>query len=387
MIKTLTAYTLEVDDPEQAVKEILEQLDLDKTLLTNSVGIVTCYADFLHTGVVKALCDRLPFEVVGVTTLGAATEQAADTVILTLAVLTSDEISFAAGLTDSLAETQEKPIRDAVSQAMNRLPDKPSLGLLYVPMLAHVGGEKLVRITSQVTGEVPLFGTLTCDHNFDFHDSHTIYNGQHYRDRMAMVFMSGPVRFKFMTISIPEDNIRKESAVITESEGNVVKRVNDAPVLDYLKSIGLSPQDGLEGSKYIPIILNYNDGTPPVARCFYMITPEGFAACGGDMPVNATLALGHMEYDDVIRSADQLLTKIGDPAQYSGMLMISCIVRSVTLGIDQMAEARNILASMRNNTPYQLCYSGGEICPVYKENGLTANRFHNFSFAVCLFVR
>jgi len=37
----LNAWTLEVDDPDIAVTEILEQLDLENRLLAHSVGLIT----------------------------------------------------------------------------------------------------------------------------------------------------------------------------------------------------------------------------------------------------------------------------------------------------------------------------------------------------------
>lgn len=385
MIKMLTACTLEIDEPEAAVSEIAEQLGRAGNLLKNSVGIVTCHADFITSGVLKAVCASLPFEVIGATTLGAGTEKDTELEILTLSVLTSDDVRFSAVLTDSMAEEQENAIRAACYKAKAGLPEAPSLALTYAPLLPHVGGERLVRLLDRALEGVPLFGTLTCDHNFDFRDSQVVFKGEAYRDRMALLLMSGPVNCRFLTISVPEGKAEKQNAIITESEGNVVKQVNGMPVLDYLESIGLTRDAGLEGSKSIPVILDYNDGTPAVARCFYMISPEGYAVCGGDMPTGATFALSTMEAEDVLISAEQVLDKVLAGAKLNGMLIIPCIVRSVTLGVDQLAEARRVAEKLAGKVPYQLCYSGGEICPVYQTNGKTANRFHNFSFAACLF--
>lgn len=391
-----TACTQEIDEAASAVSDILTQLDCETNLLAHSVGIVTCHADFLASGVLKAVCDSLPFDVVGTTTLGAAVQgpsgpgasggYVSGQELLTVSVLTSDDVTFVAVLTDSLAADQEGPIRAAAGSSAAGLPQPASLVLVYAPLLQHVGGERLVRMVTEATGGAPLFGTLTCDHNFDFRDARVIHNGEAYADRMAMVLLSGPVGCRFMTISVPERNAERQSAVITGSEGNVVKEVNGVPVLDYLESIGLSRDAGLEGSKSIPVILDYNDGTPAVARCFYMISPEGHAVCGGEMPAGATFALSSMEAEDVILSAEQILGRIAGRDEVNGMLVMSCIVRSVTLGVDQMAEARRVGEKLAGGgLPYQLCYSGGEMCPVYQGEGGTANRFHNFSFAVCLF--
>jgi hypothetical protein len=46
MVKAFTAYTQEVDDKEAAVAEILGKIDLKK-LGKKSVGIVTCYSEFI----------------------------------------------------------------------------------------------------------------------------------------------------------------------------------------------------------------------------------------------------------------------------------------------------------------------------------------------------
>ena len=385
MIKTLSAFTLEVDEVDLAVSEILEQLDMPNNLLSHSVGTLTCSVDFLQTGVVKALCDKLPFDVVGTTTFGAGTNGAADLDILTLFVLTSDDVSFATVMTEPLADEQESHIKTAYDSAAAILPEKPSLLLVYVPMLNHVGGEYLVECINKVADGVPIFGTLTCDHNFDFHEACVIRNGEHARDRMAMILMSGPVNPRFFHVAVPEENFQKQQDVITASDGNFLKEVNNVKVVDYLKSIGLAPDGRLEGAKAVPIVVNFNDGTPPVTRGFYMITPEGYAVCGGKMPVNGTFSLGSMDYDDVLSSAIKQIEEITGAEDNHGMLMVSCIVRTFALDADPMAEAEVVRERLGDRVPYQLCYSGGEICPLPDGSKNLTNLFHTFSFVVCMF--
>lgn len=385
MISTFTACTSEIDEPELAVREILEQLGAARGLKKHSVGILSCHADFLESGVVADLQEKLPFPLVGITSLGSATQAQYGIDILSLCVLSSDEVVFSVALTGSLEDEQDAPIQEAYARAASNLSEAPSLVFAFAPMLNHVGGERLLHYLDKAGKGTPVFGTLTCDHNFDFSLAQVLYRGKHYKDRMAMVLMSGPVRASFFTIAVPEDNIHKQSAVITASQGNVVQTVNDRPVLEYLESIGLSRSAGLEGSKNIPIVLDYNDGTPPVARCFYMISPEGYAVCGGEMPMDSTFALGRMEGEDVLRSAQTVLERIQKETRATGLFIVSCIVRSVTLEMEPLAEAARVRELLPSNLPYFLCYSGGEICPVYGKAGQIANRFHNFSFTVCVF--
>ncbi len=385
MIKMFTAYTVEVDDVDFAVSEVLEQLDLDNNLRKNSIGILTCYADFLEGDVIRALCERLPFDVVGITTLGAATEKSADLLILTLCVLTSDEVNFSAVLSDSLAENHESGIQRAYDAAASALPESPALVLACAPMMAHVGGEKIASRVDLAAGGAPVFGTLCCDHNFDSHMAHVIYNGGHYRDRLALVLLSGPIKPRFFLGALPLNNVQKHQAVITESEGNILHKVNGVSVAEYLRQMGLAPNDVLESSKSMPIVVDYRDGTPPAIRGFYRFTPEGSAICGGEMPVNATFALSTMDSSDVLLSTRQLFDEIDKMENNNGMLLISCVVRSFVLDLDPLAEMELVNERVKERFPYQLCYSGGELCPVYSKEGEVSNRFHNFSFIACVF--
>ncbi len=385
MIRMLTAQTTEVDDTDFAVAEILKQLDLENRLLENSVGILTCYADFLEGGVIPALCERLPFDVVGVTTLGTGTEKTAELLALTLCVLTSDDVSFSAVLSESLTEDHENKIQTAYDRAAAALPGDPALVLAYVPMMATVGGEKIASRIDKAGNGTPVFGTVACDHTFDSRQAHTIHNGLAYRDNLAMILLSGPVRARFFLGTLPLNNVQKHQAVITASDGNILHEINGMSATEYLRGTGLAPNDILESSKSMPIVVDYRDGTPPVIRGFYTFTPEGSAICGGEMPVNATFALSTLDSADVLLSTRQLFNEILAPKDNAGMLLISCLVRSFALDTEPLAEMELVSECVNKAFPYQLCYAGGEICPVYVKGGGVSNRFHNFSFIGCMF--
>ena len=59
MINMITAYTLEVDDTEYALEELMEQLDLSSNLLKYSAGIMHFHTDFIETGVAKEIAEQL----------------------------------------------------------------------------------------------------------------------------------------------------------------------------------------------------------------------------------------------------------------------------------------------------------------------------------------
>lgn len=385
-MKMLQAFTFEVDEVDLAVSEILEQLDCEHNLLAHSVGIVTCHPDFIESGVLAAVTRALPFDVVGATSLASAINEEMGIEIMTLAVLTSDEVSFTTVLTESLWDNQDQPIKAAWDKTVAGLPEKPSLILTYQPMMNHVGGEKLAMSISAASDGVPLFGTLTCDHNFDFSQAYSICNGEHYKDRLVMVLFNGPVAPHFFHVAIEVTDQLQQKAVITSSAVNVLKGVNDKPAVDYLASLGLARGDSIDGTVAIPFLVDYNDGTQPVCRGIFMITDEGWAICGGDVPEGALLSTATLDYDDVMRTSGRVLEAVVKSKKDGDcLLIVSCNSRSVALGTEPLGEMELVRDRLAGVLPYHMLYSGGEICPVHTKEGGSKNRFHNFSFTACLF--
>lgn len=384
MIITLTACTFEIDEVDLAVSEIKEQLDIDANLKKNSIGLLTCYAEFIDSGVVQALSEALPFDIVGCTTLGNATNGAHGHMMLALTVLTSDDISFSAGMTDSLDAEQEKPMREAYERAAAKLPEKPTMILTYMALLYHVGGDYTIELLDKISGGVPCFGTVAVDHTQDYHVTQTLYNGKASRDAMAFVLVSGDVDPLFFLTSISEEKIVKQKAIITASNGNVLMEVNDIPILKHLENLGLSKDGRIDGANSIPFIVDFNDGSQPSARAIYALTDEGYAVCGGVMPVGSTLSVGSIDYEDVIHTTTELIKRAEESGKKQGFLLFSCLSRNLALGVD--TEAEMVLAEEKiTSCPFQFTYSGGEICPSYDANGKIVNRFHNDTVIGCIF--
>lgn len=384
MIHTITAYTMEIDDIDLAVSEIRDQLNLDANLLKNSVGLLTCYAEFIDSGVVQALTDALPFDIVGTTTLGNGTNGAHGHMMLSLTVLTSDDISFSAAMTESLNAEQEAPLRAAYEQAAAKLPGKPSLILTYMALLYHVGGDYTIELLDKVSGGVPCFGTVTVDHTNDYHQAQTLYNGKATMDSMAFVLLSGDVDPIFFLASISEEKIVKQKAIITKSSSNVLMEVNNIPILKHLETLGISKDGKIDGANSIPFIVDFNDSSQPVARAIYALTDEGYAVCGGVMPIDSTLSVGSIDYEDVIRTTADLIERAKATGKRQGFLLFSCLSRNLALGVDTEAEME-LVEEKLDYCPYQFTYSGGEICPSYDADGKIVNRFHNDTVVGCIF--
>jgi hypothetical protein len=377
---------VEADDVDVAVAEITGQL-AGKTLLRHSVGIIACFADFISSGVIAALAEALPFPIAGTTTLAAATNGFQGEIVLILTVLTSNDVEFITGVTGPIKEEDETLLKAAWEKAVAGRTEKPGLMLSFAPLVQNVSGDFYVDAWSRIAGNVPNFGTLSVDHNHDYHEAQTILGKEAFLDRYVFILFYGKVEPEFFIGGISEEKAFREKGVVTSSLGNLLNGVNGVSVADYLASLGFEKDENgvLKGLNSFPFILNYNDGTPPVIRVIFAITPDGSAVCGGKIPIGASLTVGVINAEEVLATSSILLQKAKEKAQKEGksLLIFSCAGRYFAQGFNTTAEmdkAREILA----DTPFHLSYSGTELCPVTGKDRVIANRSHNDTIVVCV---
>ncbi|MDR2695482.1 MAG: FIST C-terminal domain-containing protein, partial [Deltaproteobacteria bacterium] len=373
----LNAWTLEADDPAVAVAEILEQLDLENRLLAHSVGFITCSYDYVETGMVHAICNALPFEVAGCTTLTNAVDQEAGTLLLCLSVLTADDCRFATALTPALGDNAHAIINETFRRCAAQLEGQPRLVLAFLPMLGAVSGELMLHALNDAAAGTPIFGTIACDSDTaHYSNTFTIHNGACSRDGMSVLLISGNVHPRFVVTSTSEQNLHKQQAIITSSEGSVLKGINGMSAQQYLASLGLLRSEGMAGMSSVPFVVDYNDGSQPVARALYSLNDDGSASCGGVMPEGGTLSIGRMDVDDILLTAEQSLRKLLQNEGLNGIIMFPCLGRNMVLAVDPLGEIEKVRSVVGNALPWHLAYSGGELCPVYGNDGCTVNRFH-----------
>ena len=390
MIKTLNAYTLEIDDISIAINDVHSQLNLENNLLRNSIGLLMCHADFVASGVAKALCDSLPFDVVGTVALANVNLDSDDQMQLTIMILTSDDVKFGSGMSEAFTGEIPDAYTEGYHKALNEIDNKPKLAIAFAPLLLNVSGDYFVNEFDKVADGVPLFGMGTVDHNIDYHDSEVIYNGQNYRDRVVFLLVDGDINPKYYIGTLINEKILREKAVITSSNSNQLYAVNDMPIIDYLKNAGLATDE--EGNIIsvtgFPFILDYQDGTKPVIRAMITYTPEGVVICAGDVPEGAMLTVGYMDEDIVLESTKNMMEEMTALPLGDVTLFCSCVGRYASQGFDSERESRIVREGMLEvRHPYMFGYGSGEICVVPGDvsDGKIHNRFHNNTIVACTF--
>ncbi|MCL2579983.1 MAG: FIST C-terminal domain-containing protein [Oscillospiraceae bacterium] len=391
MIRSFSAFTEEIDDAELAVQEILDQLELEGKLLDSTVGILTCYSEFIDTGVTAVLRERLPFEIVGVTTNANGANGQIGESALTLLVLTSDTVTFTPVLTDEIAGREEAPLRAAYGRAMGARTDKPALILSFAPMVVSVAVDFYADAMDDISGGVPNYGMIATDHTAGFQSVQVIAGGKAYKNRCAFILIHGDIKPTFYLSHIKDEKIFPEKGVVTASQGSLLETVNDKPVADWLASLGLTQNEegAIIGLNNFCFLMDYNDGTAPIVRVmltFTVTTDKTYAVCAGDVPVGTTLSLVTLNADEVVASTKGTLDRILAGPKPSVVLTVSCLGRYFVQNFDATVEMEAITEKMNEcGVPYFLAYSGGEICPVSGQDGALANRGHNQTFTACAF--
>lgn len=388
MIKTLNACISEIDDIEEALQQIHSQLDIENNLLKNSVAILACHYEFIFSGAAKAICEDLPFEVVGTISTVQGVNKESGSLLLTLMVLTSDDVSFDTVLTDSLKGKPLDSITKAYNDATAAREDSPSLIMPFAPFIVENSGDDYISTLGEISGGVPCFGTFAIDGSDTFENCFMIYNGEHYTDRMAMILIYGDINPRFYIATISPEKIIDKPALVTKSDNHILMEVNERPVLEYFTDLGLiTAVESQYAMASIPFLLDYNDGTPPVSKVFIYLTPENYAVCAGKMPEGSTMNLGVFDKEDVLHTTGESVEKLlgKDSSEASCLLCYSCISRSMSLLGDHFAEVDMVRNLVGDKLNLLMAYSGGEICPTEISSAKAINRFHNNAFVACSF--
>jgi hypothetical protein len=385
----INASTTELDDVDTALAEIMNQIDL-KTLSKNAAGILSCYYEFIESGIVKKLCEALPFDVIGLTTMSSASDGDYGMYRLTLTILTSDDVAFQSAMTRPLSlDDFEAPLRDAWQEAKEKLPGEPSFVIAAFPVVPNLSSADILKGFDKVCQGIPVWGGVLSDVTMSFENGKTICNGRDDQNALAMLLLHGPVQPGFIVTSLPDRNIQERRAVVTESKGCVVKKANNMVLQEYFQSLGLTLRMGVDATSSVPLMVSYGDGSQPVALGIYSMNADGSALCAGEIPEGAEFSIGSIDSEGILETAKSTVERALEGKKPQGILMFPCVSRYGMLAPRNESELQEVLRVVeelgKNEVPFALAYVGGEICPVAGNDGKLHNRLHNYTFAACVF--
>jgi len=385
MIKVLTAYTYELDNPEKAVQDILNQIDIKNSLLKNSIALLFCHVQFIEMGVMEAVCKNLPFDVVGCTSMYFALPSRSGEIMLTLTVLTSDDTEFAAGICEPLTvENAEDCINTLYQKTASSLGGTPALAFAFPPTMLNVTIDIMAAALDRASGGLPVFGTVALDMDVHIRSPRTIYNGAVYSDRMPLLLFKGPVQPRFFSLRFPEKLSLAQDAVITGASGPKLISINNKPAASFLREVGLLHDDKSAYTHAIPLVIEGSDGVNPEVVVVQDIDSQGTLICSKHVPVGGILNIGAITDDHILESAKTLIQEIKQDEGGAGIFIFSCLLRSVALGGGAAAEVELIQRELSGYPgSYLYLNSGGELCPQYVKPGKTANQALQYAIIAC----
>jgi hypothetical protein len=384
MMRMITARTSEVDDIEAAVEELSEQINLSSLNTEHCGGMFFCHKDLVDSGVAAAVCKAMPFPVIGMTSMATADEHGYSQYDLCLTVLEDDSLTFFAGMTNSIEkDNYASEIGNLFSSMRSQSGVDPALIFTFVPYLNDVSGADLVSSMDDACHGIPMWGSITNTIDFNYREVSTICGDRVLRQGLAMLFVCGDIKPKFVVCSLPDKHIHSIRATITKSDGCIIKEVNEKPLMDYLADIGLYVSQ--ENINTCPLMIYYDGEENPVALGMFTVYDDGSAMSGGLMPVGTRISVGSITSDTIVQSAEEGLEAIKSYTDRRATLLLPCVTRFIMLSPDNESELNMICSELNaDEKPFMMGYSGGEICPMRGSDGKLRNRFHNYTFCACI---
>jgi len=388
MLKCASVYTKEIDDSEIALNEIKAQLDQKITLLEHSVGIIMCHPEFTTSGVLKHICENLPFSLAGITTSSQAVNGKVDELILTIFVMTSDDVRFRTGITEGLDEHIDMPVKKAFDKATQGVEESPKLALIFPPFILKNTGDVYLNAWQKIVPNVPIFGGIAVDDTLTFKESETVYNGESYKNALSFVLCYGSINPRFIVGTFPQDKVMPYKGEITKSNGPLVHEINNVNARQYFESIGFSNNDALNDNYiFVPISIDQKnradyDGIPVIRR-LSSFSENGTAIFRGYVDEGSVFSLLTCGADDVATTTRQMIERINDLPDVNGILLFLCIIRRMMImRVNPLMELEIARDTINSDIPYIMSYVCGEFCPTLMRNSTPTNRFHNYSLVI-----
>ena len=387
MIKIKTAYTQELDGHRKAINDILSQIDIKNGLLKNSVALIFCHAKFIETGIMEAVACSLPFDALGCTSHYFAVRQAFGEFMLTVTVLTSDDVEFSVGVSGPLAEENVQAAVESLYRETASLPGaEPSLVFAFPPTIMDLTGDVMLSALDRACAGIPIFGTEALDVAVHVRNPMTIFRGAAYRDRMAVLLFRGAVKPRFQCFAFPAKSVISQDAVITGAEGNRILSINNGPADSFMKEMGLFQDNQHAITPAIPLVIEGGGNPEPKVLIVHAIGSNGELICGSQVRAGCTVNIGSITSDYVFESLNALIQEIKKNGEGDGLFVCSCFSRSIVLGGNPLAEMEMFQKELESmSCPYLFLSSGGEPCPHYTEEGGLVNHMHQYALTACQF--
>lgn len=394
-MRSIVAYTEEIDDLNAAAEELFAQVE-DFALARNSLAILFTEEDTDYPALYELLSRRWKFPVMGCTAMAMLTgREGYCRSGVSVLILTADDCQFSVGITDELdREHYKEQIKRLYAELEAQHPSEVKLGLGYYGIAVaeqELSGSNLLAVLDDAAKGLPIYGGAASD-NLSFVGYRVFCNERVVRDGLVLALASGNVSPRFVRVNSVE-NTAGFSYEITRAEGSTVYRLGDGSFVDALKQehMRVDQEDMMSAYILSPFLATIDQGNGDrvdVARILSTLDFEtGAGTFLGVMPEGASLSVGLLNREDVCRTVEkafaQIIRELGRDSAYTTLLCNSCSARFLALVNDPSVEAAAFVDRLPDGVSLMGLYPYGECCPVQGEKtGKMYNMFHNFTFTI-----
>ena len=382
-------------DGADAAQDILRQLH-GFPLGENSCGILivepTCdYEEALVT--LRAELGHIPL--IGATSLAQLSKSGYRKLGLTLLLLTADDCWFSLAGADNLNENGEEKICAAYNEALAGLGGREPVGaFVFSKLTPNMPERAKLVLLDKLIGHKPIIGGIASD-NYTRTTEHVFLNDTIYQGGYGILLVAGNFKPIVNVGNVPNKGLARYR--VTESEGTLLKSIDNTPIVDFLLSNGVNIDTpvGLLFAPFSDIEGDSNRGDTPVCRPLIGVDKEkGVAKTHVNMPQGSMVSFQIIEGSHIKLMAEEAAKKTlkqieeaaGSGYEYSTLFCVTCAGRHAVLAFEHEYEgilARQLFADKMEVAGF---YGFAEIGPTsIAENGLAKNNTHNLSVVFCAF--
>lgn len=397
MIQSVTVATYCLDDMRLAAEELAAQITIP--LRKHSVGLLYCDSELDHAGLLRELAKRLPFPIVGCATIGMLDN---DNLFYeygaSLTLLTSDDCGLAVAVSGPVTpDNVREEIFAAYRNAAQSLGDTPKMIFALPAHQLDVMLDLYPDYLSEASGGLPVFGGLPSATPAG--RNQVFAEGEAYEDRLVLLLVGGAARPLFSIRNVLS-NISEVKRTVTKSRGNVIERVGETTMVEYMKSFGLrvkfeEGEDTTLSFVSNPLLVEGtdtgDDGVPVVRAIHALDLKTGAVTAIGRVAEGSVVSIGQLYREDIEKSAmlclEDLLRQMreneADGYRYGTILCVSCAGRFLILLPDSGQEGKLLAREIGGRYTLSGMYGYGELCPTSIRNGVAGNKAHNLSITMC----
>jgi len=376
MLKVAIGHSDDVDSSD-SIEEVLEQCQVSLNGLPAQAGLLFASIDQDFQLILDKINETYP----GIELIGCSTDGEFSSVLgfaedsITLTLFHSDECEWKAGVGHDISKDPLGSLEQAAKTVITQLHQEPKLCIVTPDSLTVSGNSVVEGLQKQLGENFPIIGGTAGD-QLRIKQTYQFYKDQVLSNSAPFLLFSGPLLLSFGVESGWNPIGRKGKA--TKVKNNILYEIDEKPATEYYQHyLKIDLKDIVP--EYPLAVYTGNRDQFYLRNPVYFDQEAGSISFFGDVPLNATVQITHVERDGIINATGTSVAKAKE--NYPGSkpalaICFSCAGRKLVLGTRTQEEVE-LLQKQYPELLVAGFYGYGEIAPMLPD---TPSQFHNETF-------